>query len=207
MSNGPSRRLAIADWSPALLVAAVLGLLLLVVAVTAAVSLLGSPGGPLGPDPGDARARIVSFEHSPPHCDTHRTGNSSTSVDRADGSVNVTVSEEVPVASPASDLEADLQPIGTGRYLLAIVERPGDDPGQCYYEVDYTVTLSIPRAREYTVMITHYGYLAAVTYSSPGEGGSWGTSGPVRPPSMTDAAWERALNASDAYYRNHSEAA
>jgi hypothetical protein len=114
------------------------------------------------------------------------------------------VNETIPVAAADGTVTATVDDLGGDVFRIDVRGSGGNRTTDCYLEVRYDVTVAIPRSRDYTVLVTHGGFLKHVEYVRGRDGGGWSTGEVTKPPSMNDSAWERALNASEAYERNLS---
>lgn len=149
-------------------------------------------------------ANVTNIETSDATCGTHQRQFESEVQRTAGGTTYLSLNGTIPVAGADSEVTARVDEIGENRYRLDLRRTPGNRTEDCYLDVRYNVTVAIPETREYTVLVTHDGFLKSVTYRTGRGGGGWSTGEIARPPSMNDSAWNRALNASEAYERNRS---
>jgi hypothetical protein len=149
-------------------------------------------------------ANVTNIETSDAACGTHQRQSGSEAQRTAGGTTYLSLNGTIPVAAADSEVTAQVDEIGENRYRLNLQRSPGNRTADCYLEVRYNVTVAIPRAQEYTVLVTHDGFLKEMTYRTRRGGGGWMTGEVTRPPSMNESTWEHALNASEAYNRNLS---
>ncbi|WP_424019184.1 hypothetical protein ACOZ4N_06845 [Halorientalis pallida] len=154
-----------------------------------------------------AAANVTSVETSEAHCGTHLRQSGSEAQRTAGGTTYLSLNGTLPVAAVDSEVTATVDEIGEHRYRLDLRRSPGNRTEDCYLERRYNVTVALPDTREFTVLVTHDGFLREMTYRTRWGGGGWSTSAVARPPSMNESAWARALNASEAYARNRSDGA
>jgi hypothetical protein len=186
-------------WLAALVVVGALAVLFLVLGFAVTVPDFSAGTGTR------AAVNVTSLETSAAGCGTHQHQSGSESQRTADGTTYLSLSGTIPVAAADSAVSARIDEIGEKRYRLNLQRSPGNRTADCYLEVRYNVTVAIPETREFTLLVTHDGFLTEMTYRTRRGGGGWTTGDVARPPGMTDSAWDRALNASEAYYRNHSD--
>ena len=186
-------------------------LIVILVIVTSSVALtaglaIGSGGflGSGGSGDGNERAELVSLQTFEPRCGTHRSSNSSSYVRPANDGVEISVNETVPVAAEDSELNAEVEKVGERRYLLDLQRTAGNRSTDCYLEMRYNVTVTVPDRNSYTLIRTVDRTFHALEYGDENSGGAYGSNVDLRPPSMSDAEWEAALNASDEYFYNDS---
>jgi hypothetical protein len=180
---------------------------LAVVAVVAvAVVIVGGSGLGFGTDTGGINeTELASLQTQEPRCGTHRSSNSSTYIRPADGGVKLSTNTTIPVAARDSELDATLDELGPHRYQLDLERTPGNRSTDCYLELRYNATINLTQRERYTIVVTHDDQFQALFYADPGQSGRYGTSSDPRPPGLTDAEWETALNASDRYFENRTD--
>lgn len=147
---------------------------------------------------------VTSLETRAPRCGTHRSSNSSTAVQPADGGHRISINDTVPVATRDSELTADVAEVADNRYVLDLRRTAGTRSADCYLETRFDVTVTVPQRDDYTLLVTVDGTRIQRLVSEPGGSGVGSSNSDPRPPSMNDSEWAAALNASDEYFYNET---
>jgi len=173
-------------------------------ALTAGIAIGSGSFTGSGGDGAAETAAVTSMQTMEPRCGTHRYSNSSSALAPADPGFRLSINETVPVAARDSELDAHLDEVGEDRFVLDVRRTAGNRSTDCYLKMRYNVTVTLPDRNDYTLVRTVDRTFHAMEYGDRNSGGSYGTSHDPRPPSMSDAEWQAALNASDAYAENHT---
>jgi hypothetical protein len=86
----------------------------------------------------------------------------------------LSVHSTIPVRSNATRLTAELDEVGTHRYVLDIEREGGSGIPDCYLETRYNATVEFPAGlgNSHTLLVTYEDVLVAAYYADGNSGGS-----------------------------------
>lgn len=141
-----------------------------------------------GEEDGVEEAELAGFERTQPFCVDERPTNSSTEARSIPGGEQLVVNDTIAVASPDSDVRADLRTIGPDRHVLALSRERGDAAADCDLAIRYEATVNLSTDVGYTLLVTYDRELVASFWSEPGAAGGSRSAGGAEARPGTDAA-------------------